>query len=190
MARNDERRAAIADAGLQVLARDGARGLTHRAVDTAAGVPAGTTSNYFRSRDALIAGLVTRIGERLAPTPGDLAQHADSPPSRELFAEYLRDIVRRLSQNSEVALALFELRLEGARRPEIAEVLTAWQRTAFDADVAFNEAAGLPGGRRDIALFHYAIDGLLFDRLTSPIDPGTPTDEIVDALVERLLPAS
>lgn len=189
MARNDERRAAIADAGLRVLAREGARGLTHRAVDTAAGVPAGTTSNYFRSRDALIAGLVTRIGERLAPTPADLDQRAGTPPSRALFADYLRDIVRRLSQNSEVTLALFELRLEGARRPELAEVLASWQRAAFDADIAFNEAAGLPGGRREIALFHYAIDGLLFDRLTSPIDPGTRTDEIIDALVERLLPA-
>lgn len=48
--------------------------------------------------------------------------------------------------------------------------------------------AGLPGGHREIALFHYAIEGLVFDRLTSPIDPATPTDEIVDALVEALLP--
>ena len=39
-----------------------------------------------------------------------------------------------------------------------------------------------------IALFHYALDGLLLDRLTAPIDPETSTDEIVDALVEGLLP--
>jgi DNA-binding transcriptional regulator YbjK len=50
MARNDERRRELADAGLAVLARDGARGLTHRAVDSAAGAPAGTASNYFRTR--------------------------------------------------------------------------------------------------------------------------------------------
>ena len=189
MARNTERRAAIADAGLSVLARDGARGLTHRAVDAAAGVPAGTTSNYFRSRDALVSGLVTRIGERLAPTQADLELRAGRPPSRELFAEYLHDIVRRLTEQREVTLALFELRLEAARRPEIAELLSAWQHAAFDADVAFNRAAGLPGDRREIALFHYASDGLLFDRLTGPIDPETATDEIVEALVAGLLPA-
>ena len=39
MARNDDRRRALADAGLEVLADAGARGLTHRAVDRAAGVP-------------------------------------------------------------------------------------------------------------------------------------------------------
>ncbi|MGX1933897.1 TetR/AcrR family transcriptional regulator [Microbacterium resistens] len=190
MAKNDARRAALADAGLAVLAREGSRGLTHRAVDEAAGVPTGTTSNYFRSRDALMAGLFERIGARLAPTPEDLALRAGQQPSRALFADYLRDIVRRLCADREVALALFELRLESARRPELSAVLAPWLRAGFEGDVAFNETAGLPGGRREIALFHYAIDGLLLDRLTTPIEPDLPVDDVVDALVDGLLPES
>lgn len=82
MAKNETRRRNIADAGLSVLATDGSRGLTHRAVDTVAGVPVGTTSNYFRSRDALIEGLVERIGERLAPSDDDLARRSSEQPSR------------------------------------------------------------------------------------------------------------
>lgn len=187
MAKNETRRRSIADAGLTVLATDGSRGLTHRAVDLVAGVPVGTTSNYFRSRDALIEGLVERIGERLAPSDDDLARRSVAQPSRTLFADYVRDIVRRLTDDRDVTLALFELRLESSRRPEVAALLGAWQRAGFDADVAFNTAAGLPGGRREIAMFHYAIDGLLLDRLTSPIDPDTSTDEIVDDLVGGLL---
>ncbi|QNG19916.1 TetR family transcriptional regulator [Rhodococcus triatomae] len=189
MVRNDERRVLLADAGLSVLAEQGARGLTHRAVDRVAGVPVGTTSNYFRTRDALIGGLVERIGERLTPDEDVLAGLAGKEPSRALFADYLRDIVRRLTENREVTLALFELRLESTRRPEVARVLSEWQRAAFEADVAFNTAAGLPGGSREIALFHYAVDGLLLDRLTTPLTPGTSTDEIVDALVAGLLPS-
>lgn len=188
MARNEERRRLLADAGLRVLAGEGSRGLTHRAVDEAAGVPIGTASNYFRSRDALISGLVERIGERLAPDAQDLERRAAQPPSRELFTEYLRDIVRRLSEHREVTIALFELRLESLRRPELAEMFGAWRRAGFDGDVAFNTAAGLPGGRREIALFHYAIDGLMLDRLGTPVDPATSTDEIVEALVDGLLP--
>lgn len=187
MAKNDARRSALADAGITVLAREGSRGLTHRAIDAEAGVPLGTTSNYFRSRELLIAGLVERIGIRLAPTTGDLAARESAPPTRELFADYVRDIVRRLTTHRDVTLALFELRLEVARRPELMPAFRDWQRAAFDADVAFNEAAGLPGGRREIALFHYAIEGLVFDRLTSPLDPETGTDEIVDALVAGLI---
>ncbi|MGW5076385.1 TetR/AcrR family transcriptional regulator [Rhodococcus sp. NPDC004095] len=188
MARNDERRQLLADAGLTVLANQGARGLTHRAVDREAGVPLGTASNYFRSRDELIAGLVERIGERLTPDADVLATLADREPSRELFADYLRDIVRRLTENREVTMALFELRLESTRRPEVAAMMSEWGRSGFEADVAFNTAAGLPGGAREIALFHYAVDGLLLDRLTTPLMPDTSTDEIVDALVAGLLP--
>ena len=188
MAKNEARRQSLADAGITVLAREGSRGLTHRAIDAEAGVPVGTTSNYFPSRETLMTGLFDRIGARLAPTPDDLEARASEHPSRALFAEYVRDIVRRLTTNREVTLALYELRLEAARRPELAASLGDWQRAGLDADIAFNEAAGLPGGRREIALFHYAIEGLVFDRLTSPIDPETPTDEVVDALVAGLLP--
>lgn len=187
MVKNDSRRRAIADAGLAVLAREGSRGLTHRAVDVAAQVPIGTTSNYFRSRDALIEGLVERIGERLAPSADDLERRSKAVPGPALFADYLRDIVRRLTDDRDVTLALFELRLEGGRRPEVAAVLGAWQRAGFDADVAFNTAAGLPGGRREIALFHYVIDGLLLDRLTTPIDQETSTDDVIDDLVAGLI---
>lgn len=188
MVRNDERRDALADAGLAVLADEGARGLTHRAVDRRAGVPAGTTSNYFRTRDALVQALVARIGERLAPDPAVLARLGRRKPGRRLYADYLRDIVRRLTREPDVALALFELRLEAARRPEVEETIGAWLRDGFAADVAFNATAGLPGGAREIALFHYAIDGLLLDRLTTSIDRGTRTDDVIDALVAGLLP--
>lgn len=188
MARNEDRRRRLADAGLSVLAQEGARGLTHRAVDRFADAPLGTTSNYFRSRDALISGLVQRIGERLTPSEEELAVRSQQEASRELFADYLRDIVRRLTENGEVTLALFELRLESRRRPEVARILADWQESTFGADVAFNASAGLPGGAREIALFRYAVDGLLFDRLTTPLMPDTSTDEIIDDLVAGLLP--
>ncbi|MBY6411872.1 TetR family transcriptional regulator [Rhodococcus sp. BP-252] len=187
MARNPQRRSELADAGLRVLAREGARGLTHRAIDVEAAVPRGTASNYFKTREDVIAGLIERIGERLAPDPTVHAPLAERVPSAELFADYVRDIVARLIDNRDVTLALFELRLEASRRPEVRELLGDWQRSGFRADVEFNHAAGLPGGAKEVALFHYAIDGLLFDRLTMPIDPETSTDEIVDALVQGLM---
>ncbi|WP_191089681.1 hypothetical protein [Nesterenkonia ebinurensis] len=108
----------------------------------------------------------------------------------DLRLECLRDIVRGLTQNREVALALIELRLESSRRPEIAMLIADWRHRAFTADVAFNAAAGLPGGPEEIALFHYAIDGLILDRLTTPLMPESTTDEAIDALVAGLLPSS
>jgi DNA-binding transcriptional regulator YbjK len=187
MVRNNERRSALADAGIRVLAEQGARGLTHRAVDATAGMPRGTASNYFPSRDELIAALVDRIAVRLTPDPTSIPSLASRSPDRALFADYLRDVVRRLSADPHVPLALFELRLEAARRPAVAETLGAWRQRAFQDDVAFNVSSGLPGGQTEIALLHFAIDGLMLDQLTTPLDTGLSADAAIDEFVRRIL---
>lgn len=54
-------------AGEDVVRPGGRRGmgaLTHRAVDTRVGLPQGTTSAYFRTRAALLAGIVKRLADR------------------------------------------------------------------------------------------------------------------------------
>jgi DNA-binding transcriptional regulator YbjK len=187
MARNPERRAVLADAGIRVLAEEGARGLTHRAVDAAAGTPRGTASNYFPTRDDLVSALVDRIQERLTPDPATSEALERRAVDRALFADYLRDVVRRLRADPHVSIALLELRLEASRRPSVAETLGAWRRRAFEDDVAFNTKAGLPGGRIELALFHYAIDGLMLDRLTVPLDEDLSIDVVIDEFVERIL---
>ncbi len=186
--KNPERRTRLSDAGLSVLAAKGGRGLTHRAVDRAAQVPLGTTSNYFRTRADLLTGLVHRLYERLAPTADVAAALAAQPPGRDLYAAYLRDIVRRLLSQPSLTLALFELRLEAARNPDVAAPIGAFLRAAYAEDVSFSADMKLPGGAFEVALFHYALDGLMLDRLTTPIDPDTPTDAVIDRLVDSLLP--
>lgn len=57
---NAARRDRLADAAMLILARDGTRGLTHRAVDAEAGEPPGTTSRYFRTRQALLTAVMER----------------------------------------------------------------------------------------------------------------------------------
>ncbi|WP_234038673.1 hypothetical protein [Micromonospora coerulea] len=57
------------------------RALTHRAVDARAGVPAGTTSAYLRTRQALIEAVVRRLADL---DRADLATHdlpTEPPPA-------------------------------------------------------------------------------------------------------------
>lgn len=187
MVRNVERRTQLADAAVRVLAGQGSRGLNHRAVDKEADVPAGTASNYFSTRDQIIDAILNRIGERLQPDPAIEASLADRAPGIDVFTEYLHDIVQRLTTDRDAALALFELRLEATRRPHVAEVLSAWRRDGLRADVEFNARLGLPGSASDIALFHYALDGLILDQITVPIDPDADPAHVVDTLARRLL---
>ena len=182
-----DRRTLLADAGLRVIAARGARGLTHRAIDREANVPLGTTSNYFRSRDALLGALGDRIIERFAPDPGVLADLAAREPSVDLYVDYVRYIVERTTRDPDLTLALLELRLEAGRHPDLASTLKETLQRGSRDDVAFHEGSGLPGGAFEIALLHYAIDGLLLDRLTVSIGSDDTTDEAVVALVRRLV---
>jgi AcrR family transcriptional regulator len=186
---NPSRRAELADAGLRVLAGAGARGLTHRAVDAEAGVPTGTASNYFRSRDALLGALGGRIFERLTPAAERLDPLAAEEPSVDLVVAYVRDVAARVLGAPELTLALLELRLEATRRPSLAVTLGRTLETGYQADVAFHVGRGLPGGAREVELLHYAIDGLVLDRLTASIGargPGADVDA-VDAVVADLV---
>jgi DNA-binding transcriptional regulator YbjK len=56
-----ERHVRIADAALSLLAREGARGLTHRAVDAELSLPSGSTSYYYRTRAALLLAAAQRL---------------------------------------------------------------------------------------------------------------------------------
>ena len=57
------RRSDLADAAIETLAAAGMRGLTHRAVDRRALLPEGSTSYYFRTRQALLQAVVERLAE-------------------------------------------------------------------------------------------------------------------------------
>ena len=57
------RRRILCDAAIQLLADEGAKGLTHRKVEQHAGLPDGTTSSYFRTRSALLRATAERVAE-------------------------------------------------------------------------------------------------------------------------------
>jgi AcrR family transcriptional regulator len=58
-----QRRRDLADAAIEVLGSHGSRMLTHAKVDERAGMPDGTTSYYFRTRNALLLGIASRLDE-------------------------------------------------------------------------------------------------------------------------------
>lgn len=167
------RRAEIADAAISTLARDGMRGLTHRAVDRAAGLPEGSASYYFRTRQALLQATVERLAELdstdmppgtgMPPTTG-----LPAPSSQDLdaFAAAAARIVESwLTSGRERQLARYELALEATRRPELRQALVASGATIRAMVASQFAAAGVrqPGERA--ADFVAFLDGLLFDQI-------------------------
>ncbi|MBT3082252.1 MULTISPECIES: TetR/AcrR family transcriptional regulator [Streptomyces] len=189
MARNPERRVALTDAAIEVLAQEGARGLTFRAVDTRAGVPVGTASNYFSSRDDLFMQTGARIHSRMTPDPAQVAQAMLPAPSRALVTELMHWLVRRMTDDRTGYLALLELRLEATRRPALRAQLTATVRTAFEESAAFHRDWNLPGDHTAFLVLYLAMTGVLLEHFTLPDMLGdTALETLVDAVVERIIP--
>ncbi|MBW5483872.1 TetR/AcrR family transcriptional regulator [Streptomyces bambusae] len=182
MRQNPERRTALLDAAIEVLAREGSRGLTLRAVDAEAGVPTGTASNYFRNREQLLVQILHRTRERLVPDEATLTGPFDT-------AALLRDLVARMRRERSVHIAMLELRLEGTRRPELQAELAAFHGAELSENIRWHQDAGLPGDRHEIVLLYLAMLGLIVDDLTTPavLEPYS-VDGLIDAMVARLLP--
>ncbi|MFF9067133.1 TetR/AcrR family transcriptional regulator [Streptomyces sp. NPDC014891] len=189
MARNPERRTALLDAAIQVLADEGARGLTFRAVDARADVPTGTSSNYFRDRDQVLSQVADRIFERLAPEPGDFETALLAGPSRPLVLDLMRQIAQRLAAERTCYLGLFELRLEAVRRPELRTQLTKVLRSDLDANIQGHLQAGMPGDADTVRLLYFALTGLLVDHFTVPgLHGDRDLDDLIETVVTRVVP--
>jgi DNA-binding transcriptional regulator YbjK len=173
------RRALIADAAISTLARDGMRGLTHRAVDRTAGLPEGSASYYFRTRQALLQATVERLAELTTADMLASAALVDSaatvdgaavppPPAPELtdFGALAAALVGSwLAAGRERQLARYELSLEATRRPELRQTLVT-TGAAIRAVIAGRfAAAGVPEPHQRAADFAAFIDGLLFDQI-------------------------
>ncbi|MGI5128667.1 TetR/AcrR family transcriptional regulator [Pseudonocardia sp. CA-107938] len=184
---NLHRRRRLAEAATHVLAEGGSRGLTHRAVDAFAGVPAGTTSRYFRNRDALFVA-VTEYA--ISTHLDDLGEELGAAPAGGRLT--CDDLVELLVQTARAAvgeqrfrhLAVAELFLESNRRPALREAMTAAARQHRESLGALFAAAGVPldelAARRLVAF----IDGMLFSALAEfRTAPAEVAQDMVEALV-------
>ncbi len=180
---NPERRAQILDAAIGILADEGVGGLTHRQVDERAGVPAGTTSNYFRTRQALLEGTAARTVD-LHWQRVDALQAAIGPLTRDgVKALMTRMLSDPDDQARRYTLARFELFMEGTRRPELRPFLMQLQSAAVKSATLIFEAAGLDPTPQQMDELSRLLNGYVFSNLTIPggDDPA--------GLVDRLLKA-
>lgn len=166
-----DRRVLIADAALDLLGRAGARGLTHRAIDAELGLPPGSTSFYFRTRNALVLAAAERLVEQdLVVAAESMTGRAGSP---EQVAAGLADLVSRYSKGAlkRHAIARFEIFLIATRDPDIARVIERYKAAFADLsqavtpDVSPEEA--LTGATAAIAL----VEGLILSNLRMPGSP-------------------
>jgi DNA-binding transcriptional regulator YbjK len=169
------RRRELLEAALHVVADEGLRGLTHRAVDRRAGLPEGTCSAYFRTREALQTGLTgyvaSRCGEDVATLAGQLAaQPVGEPGVQERVVELTVAAFEDWLEERELLLARIELSMEASRNPALAALLEEYRGRLVGVVDAALAARGKAPGERNAEALVAASDGLLIAALQKPAD--------------------
>jgi DNA-binding transcriptional regulator YbjK len=168
------RRLELVRAAETVVARGGLRALTHRAVDSAAGLPLGSCSSYFRTRLALLTALAEYVGHALTVEVHDLGEHlrgldgADPEAHLDASVAEVVALFRRRIDNPDLVLSQAELTLESLRQPDLKKSLDHW-RTGLVAMVETMVAhAGRPDPRQRAETLVAAMQGVLLNGLQQP----------------------
>jgi AcrR family transcriptional regulator len=182
------RRELVLDSAIEVLGRRGVRAVTHRAVDAEAGIGAGSTANYYSSRDALFAAIVERFAERERANFEEVALTVFPTSPVELgraLAQAARDST---AKNRTLTLSRYALLVESANNPGLREQMAA---TGARVSVWFTNWLRLVGSQDPDHHMHVIgnyLTGLLLHQLAIPDPHFDPTEELV-SLLEALIGA-
>lgn len=170
------RRVQLLDAAIRVLAAHGLRGLTHRAVQQEAGLPHGSVTYYFKTRDQLVYGVIDRMTELERRQAGEVADELlrtmavhpfrpDYPRIAELTHEWW-------STSRDRQLARYEMQLAGTREPAIQEAMNRSAREFWKLTELVALATGSQDAANDGEVLLAFIDGMMFHFLVhAPENP-------------------
>jgi DNA-binding transcriptional regulator YbjK len=183
---NQQRRDALADAAITIVAREGTHGLSHRSVDEVAQVPKGTTSNYFRSREALLEATVNRLVQRHFEWLKEVRTNTD-PDRAALAGQVLEEAI---TVRKDLYSAMLELLLEGTRRPELRQALTATFGSAIELMKDVHRADGVEPNDEQVHLLRILYMGALFSYITQPetmrgFTPAQTAKAVLGAVLTR-----
>jgi DNA-binding transcriptional regulator YbjK len=172
-ARGEERRERILRATLTVIGRSGIGAVTHRSVAEEAGVPLGSLTYWFGTKDDLLREALRRFvadeAERLRGIAEQLGTGADPAAIAERYAAVLE------ANTGPEQIAQFELYLEAARNPALRGIAQEAFRAYEEVAVAALRAAGVENPESAATLFVSLTDGLGLRRIAAGDSPPLDT---------------
>lgn len=167
------------EAAVDLVGTHGIRALTHGRIDAAASLPPGSTSNHFRTRAALLAGVIEWIAERERADAG-----IPDITTRDEFVSALSRMIAAqsgpLAARTRARYALFLEADDDAVRPlrEQRMGMEAWVRSILTR-------LGGEAAARNATFLMATGDGLLLHRLT--VDPDAPIEAVVSRAIDAAL---
>lgn len=149
-------------AAVELVGTAGLRALTHGRVDERAGLPKGSTSNYFRTRAALLSGVVDWIVEQELQT----VRPAFSPATPEELVDVLCALIDiTTGPNRTFTTARLILFLEASHNPTLRERLSQGRAVMEDSIVQALEHLGARDARSTATALMACAEGVILHRI-------------------------
>ncbi|MEU4233234.1 TetR family transcriptional regulator [Nonomuraea sp. NPDC026600] len=157
---DNAKRDLILDAAARVLAQQGVRAFTHRAVAAEAGVPLGLTTYYFKDREELLASAIRKAR---AATEAEVAvtirELIDQWGPAEGLARYIEDeTTRRL----DTLIMDYRLYMSALYQPDLQSEIATWHPGPLLANYVDEVAASYLGYLVEGYLIHAVVNSRSF----------------------------
>ncbi len=164
------RRRQLLDAARHVIADEGLKGLTHRAVDRQAGLPEGSCSAYWRTRNALQAALTEYVAASLLADVDGLTEQIRvcGPDDEQASVAATLELFLRWLDQRELLVARLELTMAATRDPELAQLLADHRARLIGIVEEIMTAAGKEHGAARAEAMVASYDGILLAALLQP----------------------
>jgi AcrR family transcriptional regulator len=185
------RRELIAEAVIDLLAREGGRGLTHGNIDVLLGLPKGSTSFYFRRRAELFEAGVRRLVDEdlkhLHHVLGPLFEkYPDTIPLREVArSQYVLWRLQEKASMRRRRIARFEFFLHAARDAHFARFHDTVRKAIFELGATMFARLGAKNPLRAAIEYGYLIRGDSMAYFFRP--PSIGWHRVTPAYYERCL---
>lgn len=168
--RGTERRLLLLRTTLQLIATEGIDAVSHRSVAERAGVPLGSTTYWFDSRQDMLRQALEYFAEveldtmreRLAAVLGKRLSR------RRLVDEFTAHMVTQIGNERWSAMSQYALLNEAARQPELEEVCREWNQAWRELLAEVFASLGAPKPELEATMFLAMLDGLLLAQLAVP----------------------
>jgi AcrR family transcriptional regulator len=184
------RREHLLDAAITVLGERGIHALTHRAVDTQAGLPAGSASNHFRTRNALLEAVVDRFAARERALWVELAVRTYPTTPSELAQVLIAAAKTATGPQRTLTLARYAILVEAGIRPAIRAHLLSTGARVNSWFMTWLRVAGSTDPERDAPIIMNHYTGVVLHDLAIPDPVFDPTEQITTLVTTVIRPQS
>ena len=184
------RREHLLDAAITVLGERGIHALTHRAVDAQAALPPGSTSNHFRTRDALLEAVVERFAARERALWEELAMRMYPTTPHQLAQVLVAAAKTATGPQRTLTLARYAILVEAGIHPTIRAQMLATGARVNSWFMTWLRVAGSTDPERDAPIIMNHYTGVVLHELAIPDPTFDPTDQITTLVTTVIRPQS